>query len=150
MQHDTVPPTCPACESSISVQLPLPLHDEQQQQQRHGQLLKTLLESMKVLFQGRDADQQGGYPKAFQLYKVGLDMALPNLELWPVINPMNIDIEECRILVRRAIERSEKISGVLDAWAAVTDHPMEMMIEAIQAMAEDVATEAATSSSPQH
>ena len=84
MQHDMVSLTCPACQSSISVQLPLQLHDEQQQQQRRLQLLesqKTLLESMKILVQGRDADQQGDLPKAFQLYKVGLAMAIANMSL---------------------------------------------------------------------
>ena len=157
MQHDMVSLTCPACQSSISVQLPLQLHDEQQQQQRRLQLLesqKTLLESMKFLVQGRDADQQGDLPKAFQLYKVGLAMALPNLKLWPVINPMIPLIDECRTLVWRSIGRSEKISAALAAWAAVTEHPMQMMIQAFQAAAqssaEDVATPAATSSSPQH
>ena len=157
MQHDTAFRTCPACQSSIPVQLPLQFHDEQNQQQRLLQLLesqKTLLESMKFLVQGRDADQQGDLPKAFQLYKVGLAMALPNLKLWPVMNPMIPLIDECRTLVWRSIGRSEKMSVALAAWAAVTEHPVQMMIQAFQAAAQisaaDVATPAATSSSPQH
>jgi uncharacterized protein YdbL (DUF1318 family) len=135
----------------------LQLHDEQQQQQRRLQLLesqKTLLESMKILDQGRDADRQGELAKAFQLYKVGLAMAIPNLKLWPVINPMIPLIDECRSRVLWTMGRSEKISAALAAWAAVTEHPMQMMIQAFQAAAqssaEDVATPAATSSSPQH
>ena len=80
-------------------------------------------------------------------------MAIPNLKLWPVINPMIPLIDECRTLVWRTIGRSEKISVALTAWAAVTGHPMPMMIQAFQAAAqssaEDVATPAATSSSPQ-
>ena len=74
MQHDMVSLTCPACQSSTSVQLPLQLHDEQQQQQRRLQLLesqKALLESMKILDQGRDVDRQGELAKAFELYKSG-------------------------------------------------------------------------------
>ena len=156
MQHDTASRTCPACQSSVSVQLPLQPHDEQQQQQRRLQLLesqKTLLESMKFLVQGRDADQQGELAKAFQLYKVGPAMAIPNLKLWPVIDPMIPLIDECRTLVWWTMGRSEKISAALAAWAAVSEHPVEMMIQAFQAAqmsAADVATSAATSSSPQH
>ena len=146
MQHDMVSATCPACQSSISVQLPL--HDEQQQQQRRLQLLesqKTLLESMKTLDQGRDADRQGELAKAFQLYKVGLAMAIPNLKLWPVINPMIPLIDECRTLVWWTIGRSEKISAALAAWAAVTEHPVQMMIQAFK-----VAAQSSASSSSQH
>jgi len=148
MQHDMVSLTCPACQSSISVQLPLQLHDEQQQQQRRLQLLesqKALLESMKILDQGRDVDRQGELAKAFQLYKVGLAMAIPNLKLWPVINPMMPLIDECRSKVFWTMNRSEKISAAFAAWAAVSEHPMPMMIQAFQ-----VAAQSSASSSPQH
>jgi hypothetical protein len=148
MQHDVVSLTCPACQSSISVQLPLQLHDEQQQQQRRLQLLesqKTLLESMKILDQGRDVDRQGELAKAFQLYKVGLAMAIQNLKLWPVINPMMPLIDECRSRVFWTMGRSEKISAAFAAWAAVSEHPVPIMIQAFQAAAQSSA-----SSSPQH
>ena len=148
MQHDMVSLTCPACQSSISVQLPLQLHDEQQQQQRRLQLLesqKALLESMKILDQGRDVDRQGELAKAFELYKVGLAMAIPNLRLWPVINPMMPLIDECRSKVFWTMNRSEKISAAFAAWAAVTEHPMPMMIQAFK-----VAAQSSASSSSQH
>ena len=146
MQHDMVSATCPACQSSISVQLPL--HDEQQQQQRRLQLLesqKALLESMKILDQGRDVDRQGELAKAFELYKVGLAMAIQNLRLWPVINPMMPLIDECRSKVFWTMNRSEKISAAFAAWAAVTEHPMPMMIQAFK-----VAAQSSASSSSQH
>ena len=148
MQHDMVSLTCPACQSSISVQLPLQLHDEQQQQQRRLQLLesqKALLESMKILDQGRDVDRQGELAKAFELYKVGLAMAIQNLKLWPVINPMMPLIDECRSKVFWTMNRSEKISAAFAAWAAVSEHPVPIMIQAFQAAAQSSA-----SSSPQH
>jgi len=148
MQHDMVSLTCPACQSSISVQLPLQLHDEQQQQQRRLQLLesqKALLESMKILDQGRDVDRQGELAKAFELYKVGLAMAIQNLRLWPVINPMMPLIDECRSKVFWTMNRSEKISAAFAAWAAVTEHPMPMMIQAFK-----VAAQSSASSSSQH
>ena len=148
MQHDMVSLTCPACQSSISVQLPLQLHDEQQQQQRRLQLLesqKALLESMKILDQGRDVDRQGELAKAFELYKVGLAMAIVNLRLWPVINPMIPLIDECRSKVFWTMNRSEKISAAFAAWAAVTEHPMPMMIQAFK-----VAAQSSASSSSQH
>ena len=148
MQHDMVSVTCPACQSIISVQLPLQLHDEQQQQQRRLQLLesqKALLESMKILDQGRDVDRQGELAKAFELYKVGLAMAIPNLRLWPVINPMMPLIDECRSKVFWTMNRSEKISAAFAAWAAVTEHPMPMMIQAFK-----VAAQSSASSSSQH
>ena len=148
MQHDMVSLTCPACQSSISVQLPLQLHDEQQQQQRRLQLLesqKALLESMKILDQGRDVDRQGELAKAFELYKVGLAMAIQNLRLWPVINPMMPLIDECRSKVFWTMNRSEKISAAFAAWAAVTEHPMPMMIQAFK-----VAAQSSVSSSSQH
>ena len=148
MQHDMVSLTCPACQSSISVQLPLQLHDEQQQQQRRLQLLesqKALLESMKILDQGRDVDRQGELAKAFELYKVGLAMAIVNLRLWPVINPMMPLIDECRSKVFWTMNRSEKISAAFAAWAAVTEHPMPMMIQAFK-----VAAQSSASSSSQH
>ena len=148
MQHDMVSVTCPACQSSISVQLPLQLHDEQQQQQRRLQLLesqKALLESMKILDQGRDVDRQGELAKAFELYKVGLAMAIVNLRLWPVINPMIPLIDECRSKVFWTMNRSEKISAAFAAWAAVTEHPMPMMIQAFK-----VAAQSSASSSSQH
>ena len=56
MQHHMEMLTCPACQGNISVQLALQLHEEQQQQQRRRQLLEsqtTILESMKILDQGR-------------------------------------------------------------------------------------------------
>ena len=146
MQHDMVSATCPACQSSISVQLPL--HDEQQQQQRRLQLLesqKALLESMKILDQGRDVDRQGELAKAFELYKVGPAMAIVNLRLWPVINPMIPLIDECRSKVFWTMNRSEKISAAFAAWAAVTEHPMPMMIQAFK-----VAAQSSASSSSQH
>ena len=148
MQHDTASLTFPACQSSISVQLPLQLHDEQQQQQRRLQLLesqKALLESMKILDQGRDVDRQGELAKAFELYKVGLAMAIQNLRLWPVINPMMPLIDECRSKVFWTMNRSEKISAAFAAWAAVTEHPMPMMIQAFK-----VAAQSSASSSSQH
>ena len=64
MQHDMASLTCPACQCSISVHLAWQLHEEQQQQQRRLQLLEsqtTLLESVKILDQGR----QGELAKAF-------------------------------------------------------------------------------------
>ena len=154
MQHDTASLTFPACQSSISVQLPLQLHDEQQQQQqqRRMQLLEsqtTLLESVKILDQGRDADRQGELAKAFQLYKIGLAMAIPNLKLWPVINPIVPMIDECRSRVWWTMGRSEKISAALAEWAAVSEHPVPMAIQAFQVAqlpAAAVATAAAPSS----
>ena len=150
MQHGTVSLTCPACQSSISVQLPLQLHDEQNQQQRLLQLLesqKTLLESVKILDQGRDADRQGELAKAFQLYKVGLAMAIPNLKLWPVINPMIPMMDECRSRVWWTMGRSEKISAALAAWA-LTFGPSDTRFQAAEMSAADAAAAEATSSGP--
>ena len=134
MPHGTVSLTCPASQSSISVQLPLQFHDEQNQQQRLLQLLesqKTLLESVKILDQGRDADRQGELAKAFQLYKIGLAMAIPNVKLWPVSNPFVPMIDECRSQVWWTMARSEKISQALVALAQVPEHPLPTAIQAL-------------------
>ena len=114
---------------------------------------KSLLESMKFLVQGRDADQQGELAKALQLCKVGLAMAIPNLKLWPVLNPMIPLIDECRTLVWWTMGRSEKISTALAAWAPVPEHQLPMAIQASQVAqlpATDVAKAAAPSRSPRH
>jgi hypothetical protein len=100
---------------------------------------------MKILDQGRDVDRQGELAKAFELYKVGLAMAIQNLRLWPVINPMMPLIDECRSKVFWTMNRSEKISAAFAAWAAVTEHPMPMMIQAFK-----VAAQSSASSSSQH
>ena len=158
MQHHMAILTCPACQGNISVQLALQLHEEQQQQQRRRQLLEsqtTILESLKILDQGQEADRQGDFEKAFRLCKIGLAGAILALKLWPAVtNPMAPMIDQSRSRVMWAMGRSEKISKVLAAWAQVTEHPLPMMIQAFkvgaQLPAADFAPDAAPSSGPRH
>ena len=84
MQHHMAMLTCPACQGNISVQLALQLHEEQQLQPRRRQLLEsqsTILESMKILDQGQEADRQADFEKAFRLYKIGLAGAIVALKM---------------------------------------------------------------------
>ena len=117
MQHDVVGLLkCPACQCSISLQLAWQQDAEQQQQQRRQQLVEsqtTLLESLKILDQGQEAERQGELAKAFRLYKTGLAGAILALKLWPASNPIVPMIEQCRSRVLWAMGRSEKISRAL-------------------------------------
>ena len=108
---------------------------------------------MRILDQGRDADRQGELAKAFQLYKIGLAMAIQTLKLWPASNPIVPMIDQCRSRVMWAMGRSEKISTALVAWAPVPQHPLPMAIQAFQVAqlpAAAVAKAAAPSSGPRH
>ena len=116
MQHDVVGLKCPACQCSISLQLAWQQDAEQQQQQRRQQLVEsqtTLLESLKILDQGQETERQGELAKAFQLYKIGMAMAIQTLKLWPASNPIVPMIEQCRSRVLWTMGRSEKISQAL-------------------------------------
>ena len=162
MQHDMALPwqdmqlTCPACQSTIPVQLALQHHEKQQQQKRHRQLSEsqtTLLKAKEYLEQGGKADDQGDYEKAFRLYRVGSAGAIVALKQWPeVTNPIAPMIDQIRSRVKRAMERSEQISKLLAAWAQVTDHPLPMAIQAFKVgfyqPAEDFDPDAAPSSGP--
>ena len=115
MQHDVVGLKCPACQCGM-LQLALQQDAEQQKQQWHQQLVEsqtTLLEALKILDLGQEADRQGELAKAFRLYKTGLAGAILALKLWPASNPIVPMIEQCRSRVVWTMGRSQKISRAL-------------------------------------
>lgn len=103
---------CPACQCSLSLQVAL---QQQQQQQiaQERQQRRTIMESMKILEQGQEAERLCELGKAFRLYKTGCAGAIQGLKLSEASGLPIVMIEACRKRAAWAMRRSEQILRAL-------------------------------------